>query len=349
MSNANELIGLDKAKPPFFVGIDVGGTNIKVGLVDDEGRTLSHLSIRTLVDRGPEDGAERMGQAVKEVIAAAGLRPADIARGGLGTPGTMDVPKGMLLEPVNLKSWRNFAIRDRVAFHVGLPVTYANDAKSAAYGEFWVGSGRNLHSMVLFTLGTGIGGGIIIGDLLVVGEHSHGAECGHMIIDQAENARMCGCGHTGHLEAYASATAVIKRTEEALAAGHKSSLTAKLETGAELTPLLIGTEAEAGDPLSLEIVLNTARYIGIGAVNMMHVIDPCGIVLGGAMTFGGHGTPLGRQFLATVKEEVQRRALPIPAAKTTIDFASLGGDAGYIGVAGLARQEYRRLAPGAAK
>ena len=342
MSTASEIIGLDKAQPPFFVGVDVGGTNIKIGLVDDQGRTLSNESIRTLVDRGPEDGSERMGQAVKQVIAAAGLRPADVARVGLGTPGTMDVPSGMLLEPVNLKSWRHFPIRDRVAHHIGLPVTYANDAKAAAYGEFWVGSGRNLRSMVLFTLGTGIGGGIVIGDLLVVGEHSHGAECGHMIIDYREDARMCGCGHRGHLEAYASATAVIKRTEEALAEGHKSSLVARIDAGAELTPLLIGAEAEAGDMLSLEIVLDTARFIGIGAVNMMHVIDPCGIVLAGAMTFGGHATPLGRRFLATVKEEVHRRALPIPAEKTTIDFAMLGGDAGYIGVAGLARQDFRR-------
>ena len=196
--------------------------------------------------------------------------------------------------------------------------------------------------MVLFTLGTGIGGGIIIGDLLVIGEHSHGAECGHMIIDFRDDARMCPCGHRGHLEAYASATAVIKRTEESLAAGHKSSLTQRLEQGSELTPLLIGTEAEAGDSLSLEIVLDTARYLGIGTVSMMHAIDPSGIVLAGAMTFGGHGTELGRKFLATVKEEVQRRALPIPAAKTSIDFAMLGGDAGYIGVAGLARADHRR-------
>jgi glucokinase len=163
-----------------------------------------------------------------------------------------------------------------------------------------------------------------------------------MIIDYRDDARMCGCGHRGHLEAYASATAVIKRTEEALAEGHKSSLVARIEAGAELTPLLVGTEAEAGDALSLEIVLDTARFIGIGAVTMMHVIDPCGIVLAGAMTFGGHATPLGRRFLATVKEEVHRRALPIPAEKTTIDFAMLGGDAGYIGVAGLARQDFRR-------
>ena len=159
--------------------------------------------------------------------------------------------------------------------------------------------------MVIFTLGTGIGGGIIIGDLLVVGEHSHGGECGHFIIDYRDDARMCGCGQRGHLEAYASATAVIKRTEEALAEGRKSSLVGRLEAGAELTPLLIAAEAEAGDSLALEIVLDTARFIGIGTVSMMHTIDPAGVVLGGAMTFGGQATDLGRRFLATVKEEVR--------------------------------------------
>jgi glucokinase len=342
MSAATETIELEQAQPPFFVGVDVGGTNIKIGLVDDQGRTLSNRSIPTQVEGGAEDGAQRIGQAVKQVIDAARLTTHDIARVGLGTPGTMDIPSGMLLEPVNLKNWRNFPIRDRVAHHVGLPITYANDAKAAAYGEFWVGSGRNLHSMVLFTLGTGIGGGIIVGDLLVVGEHSHGAECGHIVIDYHDDARMCGCGHRGHLEAYASATAVIKRTNEALAAGRKSSLSGRLEAGAELTPILIAAEAEIGDGLSLEIVLETARYLGIGAVSMMHAIDPNGIVLGGAMTFGGHATELGRRFLATVKDEVERRALPIPAARTSIDFALLGGDAGYIGVAGLARLDYRR-------
>ncbi|HEV3418010.1 MAG TPA: ROK family protein [Pirellulales bacterium] len=342
MTNHRSFITLGDARSPLFVGADLGGTNIKVGVVDDLGRPLSWHTVRTDAHTGPADGARRIAAAVLKAIELSGVQPSDIARVGLGSPGTMDIPAGMLLEPVNLKAWRNFPIRDRVAHHVGLPVTYANDAKAATYGEFWVGSGRNLHSMVLFTLGTGIGGGIIIGDLLVVGEHSHGAECGHIVIDYCDDARMCGCGHRGHLEAYASATAVIKRSHEALAAGRKSSLGGRLEAGAELTPLLIATEAEAGDALSLEIVLDTARYLGIGAVSMMHAIDPDAIVLGGAMTFGGHGTELGRRFLAAVKEEIQRRALPIPAAKTSIDFASLGGDAGYIGVAGLARLDYRR-------
>jgi len=343
MSQSRSTISPSQAKRPLFVGIDLGGTNIKVGLVDDAGQTLGFLSVPTLVERGAEDGARRMGEAARQVIADAGLTVADVARAGLGTPGTMDLVSGMLLEPVNLPSWRNFPIRDRVAHHAGLPVTYANDAGAAAYGEFWIGSGRDLHSMVIFTLGTGIGCGVIIGDLSIDGEHGHGAECGHIIIDCRDDARMCGCGQRGHLEAYASATAVVKRTQEALSAGRESWLAALLARGDELTPRLIGEQAEAGDALSLEIVLETARYLGIGVVTLMHTIDPNGVVLGGAMTFGGAESPLGRRFLERVREEVRRRALPIPAQKTSIEFAQLGGDAGYIGAAGLARLEHRRL------
>jgi glucokinase len=255
----------------------------------------------------------------------------------------MDIPKGILIKPTNLKDWNYFPIRDRVAHYCGLPVTFANDANAAAYGEFWVGSGRDFHSMVLFTLGTGIGSGVIIGDLSIDGENSHGAECGHIIIDCSDNARMCGCGQRGHLEAYCSATAVIKRIHEALEAGRQSSLKQRLGQCHDLTPKLLAHEAEAGDALSLEIIAETAKYLGIGIVNLMHTIDPNGVLLGGAMTFGGKETTLGRQFLGWIKEEVARRAFPVLAERTVIDFASLGGDAGYIGAAGMARLDHRKL------
>lgn len=346
MPPVRPMIAASEAQPPFFVGVDLGGTNIKVGLVDDQGRTLAHLSIPTEVERGAEDGSRRMGQAVRDVITKAKLKATDVARVGLGTPGTMDVATGMLLEPVNLPTWRQFPIREKVAHYSGLPVRYANDAKAAAYGEAWVGAGRGLRSMVLFTLGTGIGCGIIVDGMLVVGEHSHGAECGHIIIDYHEEARECGCHKRGHLEAYASATAVIKRSHEALSAGRKSSLAGRIDRGEELTPLVVDQEAKAGDALALEIVLDTARYLAIGIVTVMHTIDPVAVFLGGAMTFGGSDDPLGKQFLETIRAEVLRRALPIPAAETRIDFATLGSDAGYIGAAGLARQEYQQLKNG---
>jgi glucokinase len=163
-----------------------------------------------------------------------------------------------------------------------------------------------------------------------------------VIINSAEDARFCGCGQRGHLEAYASATAVTKRTQEALDAGLKSSLTKRLEAGDELSPKLLAEEAEAGDDFSREIIMETARYLGIGVVNFMHTIDPNGVLLGGAMTFGGRDSKLGRQFLRRVKQEVQRRAFPVLAERTKIDFASLGGDAGYVGAAGIARMEHRR-------
>ncbi|MBU4273205.1 MAG: ROK family protein [Planctomycetes bacterium] len=342
MSQNNHFILLDQAQPPFFAGIDLGGTNIKVGVVDDLGRPLSWLTIPTEPKKGPEDAAARMGRAVIEATEKAGLKPADLARVGLGSPGTMDIPAGKLIHPVNIKGWDNFPIRDRVAAHCGLPVTFANDAAAAAYGEFWVGSGRDFHSLVLFTLGTGIGCGIIIGELSIDGEHSHGAECGHIVIDCSDDARLCGCGRRGHLEAYASATAVVKRTRELLEAGRPSSLQGKLEQGSKPTPKLLAREAEQNDTLSLEIIAETARWLGVGIVNLMHTIDPSGVLLGGAMTFGGNETPLGRQFLSWIKEEVDRRAFPLLAERTAIDFASLGGDAGYIGAAGLARLDAKK-------
>ncbi|HYW80528.1 MAG TPA: ROK family protein [Thermoguttaceae bacterium] len=342
MSESRSFISRDEAQSPFFVGLDLGGTNIKAGVVDDRGRPLSWLSVPTDADKGPEDAAARMGQAVLQAIADAGLQPSDVARVGLGSPGTMDIPAGKLLKPVNLKGWDDFPIRDRVAHHCGLPVTFANDAAAAAYGEFWVGSGRDFHSMVLFTLGTGIGCGIIIGDFSIDGENSHGAECGHLIINDAEDARVCGCGRRGHLEAYASATAVIKRAEKALTNRHSSSLAARIAEGAELTPKLLAVEAEAGDELSLEIIFEVAQAMGVGIVNLLHTIDPSGVLLGGAMTFGGNQTELGRRFLGRIKEEVNRRAFAVLAERTTIDFASLGGDAGYIGAAGIARVEHMK-------
>ncbi|MBN2474566.1 MAG: ROK family protein [Pirellulales bacterium] len=342
MSQVRCFISAVEAQAPFFVGLDLGGTNIKVGVVDDQGRPLSWLSVPTEAEKGPEDASARMGEAVKRAIFEADIEPSAIARVGLGSPGTMDIPAGMLVEPVNLKGWDHFPIRDRVSHYCGLPVAFANDGAAAAYGEFWIGAGREFHSLVLFTLGTGIGCGIIIGDLSIDGENSHGAECGHLIINDAEDARVCGCGQSGHLEAYASATAVIKCAQEALDAGRPTSLPDRLAEGKELSPKLLAQEAEAGDRLSLEIILEVARYMGIGIVNLLHTIDPNCVLLGGAMTFGGNETELGRRFLTRIKEEVNRRAFALLAERITIDFATLGGDAGYLGAAGIARVEHMR-------
>jgi|694.fasta_scaffold101521_1 glucokinase len=344
MAHRQDLVPIAAAKPPFWAGVDLGGTNIKVALVDDEGRLVAFHTEETHAGRGAEDAAQRMGRAVVDLVARAGVRPADVAGAGLGSPGPLDIPLGTIVRAGNLPGWDDFPLRDRVAAHCGYPVTFANDANAAGYGEFWVGAGRAYDSLVLLTLGTGVGGGIIIGDLNVEGAHSHGSECGHMIVDPSDEARMCPCGQPGHLEAYSSAKSLVARAAEAIAAGATGSLAAAVAAGESLSPILVGREAEAGDPLSLHLLRDTARWLGIGIVSLMHAIDPEAVLIGGAMTFGREQAPAGRTFLERIREEVRRRTFPKLAALTVIGFASLGGDAGSIGAAGLARLAAKRTA-----
>ena len=345
MSNQQAVVAKETVVRPLWLGVDVGGTNIKIGLVDDQGQVVGKTSIPSQASSPPDGTLDRVVAAARELVAQAGFDWDDIPRVGLGTPGTMDIPRGMMLDPPNMPGWHFYPVRDRLAAVCGKPVSYANDANAAAFGEFWVGSGRKFPSIILLTLGTGVGGGIIVDHLSIDGENSCGSECGHIIIDHHDTARMCGCGQRGHLEAYASATALIRRCQEALDAGRSSSLGGRLEAGEKITPLLIAAEAETGDPLALELILDTGYYLGVGITSLMHTIDPGAVILGGAMNFGGHDTLLGRKFLDRIRAEVRLRAFPVLAEKTTIDFAQLGGDAGFIGAAGIARAAARSQGP----
>ena len=342
MSSDRTLLPLSEATRPFYAGIDLGGTNIKAALLDDLGRIVEFHTEPTHAVRGPEDAAARMGRAVHTLAGRAGIATTDVARVGLGSPGPLDIPAGTIVRAGNLPGWDDFPLRDRVAAHAGCEVTFANDANAAGFGEYWVGSARGSSSLVLLTLGTGVGGGIIIGDLNVEGAHSHGSECGHIIVDPAPTARVCPCGQPGHLEAYTSATSLKVLAAEALAAGGTGSLAAAVAAGEVLTPVVIAREAGAGDALAMGVLMEAARWLGIGIVTFMHTIDPEAVVIGGAMTFGREEHPVGRAFLERVREEVRRRTFPVLARRTSIRYASLGGDAGSIGAAGLARLDHRR-------
>ena len=338
----SDLLPLARATPPLYAGVDLGGTNIKSALVDDRGRLVAFRSESTLATRGPEDAAERMGRGVHALAADAGIAVADVARVGVGSPGPLDIPAGTIVRAGNLPGWDGFPLRDRVAAHCGRPVTFANDANAAAYGEFWVGSARGLGSLVMLTLGTGVGGGIIVGDVNVEGEHSHGSECGHILVDPSPRARVCPCGFPGHLEAYASATSIVALARERLAAGAAGPLAAAVAAGEELSTVLLGRLARDGDEVARGVLLEAARWLGIGIVSLMHAIDPAIVVLGGAMTFGGEADAAGKMFIDGVRAEVRSRAFPLLAERTPIRYATLGGDAGSIGAAGLARLDHRR-------
>ncbi len=345
MSSSAPTISLTDAKRPIYAGIDVGGTNIKIGLVDDEGRTVAFEKITTESPRGPADAVQRMAARLQQMLQTHAIASAELPAVGLATPGSMDIAAGMILEPSNLPAWRHFPIRDALRQACGKPVVYANDAGAAGFGEYWVGSGRQYHSIVLLTLGTGVGGGIIVGDLSIDGEHSHGAECGHNIIDTRDDARLCSCGQKGHLEAYCSATALVKRAQELLDAGRNSSLRSRLAKGETLTTLMMAQEAEREDRLSVELIDEFADYLGLGMVSIAHTVDPAAILLGGAVNFGGRNAALGGRFLSRVREKFQQLAMPVLARETIIDFADLGSNAGYIGAAGLARTWHNKQPP----
>jgi glucokinase len=316
---------------PQFVGLDVGGTTMKAGVVGDDGRPLSAISLPTEAAKGQEHGLGVMAEAVRRAVAAAKLTLADVAAVGVATPGTMDIPAGLILDPPNLKPWRNVPVRQFIADTFGLPTAFQNDANAAAYGEYWAGAGKEAHSMVLFTLGTGVGGGIIVGDRVLEGEHSHGAELGHMKIEMTK-PRKCGCGGRGCLEAYASATAVVARTYEALNTGAESRLHDLLHDRGELTARDVFEAAMGGDTLAYRLMDETAFYLAVGTANLMCTIDPSVVAFAGGMVAAGE------PFMERIRVHVREVALPIPAEKVQIRYAQLGSDAGFIGAAACGRQ-----------
>ncbi|QEH33044.1 Glucokinase [Aquisphaera giovannonii] len=316
-------------RPPYYLGIDLGGTNIKAGVVDDAGKALSSVSVETLAEHGPDSGIDRLAEAAGRAVGESGIPWADVAGVGLGSPGTMDLSRGVLLEPSNLPGWDQFPIRDRLAERLQKRTVLENDANAAALGEHWVGAGRDSNSLVLFTLGTGIGCGIIHEGRVLQGRHSHGGECGHMII-QADDGRLCSCGRRGHLEAYASATSLVKRAVEALAEDDAPSLLRDLAP-AELTSLAIDEAARSGDALASRLMSETARYLAVGAVSVMHTVDPDLILFGGGMIGAG------RPFLDEIHSRIRSLTFAILARAVRVEYAELGGEAGFIGAAACIR------------
>lgn len=317
-----------------YVGLDVGGTTMKAAVVGDDGTPRSKpVVMDTNPERGQDAGLETMCETIRRAVAAAGLTLKDVTAIGVATPGLMDIKAGLILDPPNLKPWKNVPVRDHIQGVFRIPTIYQNDANAAAYGEFWVGSGQDARSMVLFTLGTGVGGGIIIDDVILSGEHSHGGELGHLRIEMPERGRICGCGARGCLEAYASATNVVRRAREEMAAYRGATKLRDYYTANDdvLTAKVVFDLAVAGDELALKVVDDTAFYLALGATALTAVVDPEMVVFGGGMVAAGEW------FRSKIEAQVKRFGLPFPTRSLKITFASLGSDAGFIGAAGWAR------------
>ncbi len=318
----------------------MGGTSIKLGIVTASGDQVAEASLPTRESLGPEDAIQRICGLLANTLPEQQHRVVAV---GLGTPGPLDSRRGLILDPVNMPGWRHFPIRQALAQALERPVTYANDANAAAFGEFWLGKGRDYDNVVLLTLGTGVGSGIIVEGQMLVGPHDQAAECGHMVVDYLPEARVCSCGRRGHLEAYSSASAVAERARQLARVTPQSQLAELLTASGDLSARDVYHCAERADAAAELIIEQTAEYLSRGIVNIAQTVDPDIVLLGGAMDFGGAGSPVGRRFLQQVDERVRPAVFRRIADHLKIEFAQLGGAAGWIGAAGLAKRNYDQL------
>ena len=264
------------------------------------------------------------------MLAEAGLKAADVLGVGIGAPGPLGISAGVVRDMPNLPGFRNVPLRDRVAAGLGLRAVLENDANAAALGEYLCGVGRSGGDMVLLTLGTGVGSGIIINGKILHGVHEMGAELGHVIVEPGGES--CGCGQRGCLERYASATYLAQYAARQVRQGRKSSLEGILKAKDALNARDVNEARKAGDALAAEVWDRAAYYLAIACVDICRAFDPERIVLAGGMT------QAGEDLLRPVQEHFRRLHWSITEPMTRIVISELGNDAGVIGAAGVAWQ-----------
>lgn len=316
------------AHSKFIVGVDLGGTNIVVCAMSADGGQQHGLHMEpTRAEEGADAVIARMARMVNETVAIT-MQETGVARDairgvGIGAPGPLDRDAGVVLVAPNL-GWHNVPLRDRITELTGLPAALDNDANCATYGEWWIGAAKGARNVIGITIGTGIGGGIILDGVLYHGSSDVAGEIGHTTIDQT--GRRCGCGNYGCLEAYASGTAIAERAREALSYDQDSILPSMV--GGDVSRITAATVYEAaskGDAVATEVVRDTARFLGTGLANLLNILNPDVVVIAGGVTQAGEA------LFAPLRAEVRRRAFKPAVDACRIVPGLLPGTAGVVG------------------
>ncbi|MFZ5623392.1 MAG: ROK family protein [Gemmatimonadota bacterium] len=312
----------------FIIGIDIGGTNIVVGAVAEDGSALHGLrTAPTRPEQGSDAVVERLLEMSRATIAetCAAVPGAEIRGVGVGAPGPLDTRSGVVLLTPNL-GWVNMPLRARIHEGLTLPAALDNDANCAILGEWWQGAARGTKNAIGITIGTGVGGGLILHERLYRGSSDCAGEIGHTTIDA--QGRRCKCGNYGCLEAYASGPAIARRAAEGIEAGEESLLPKMVNGDLDtLTAQTVYEAAAAGDDLALEVVRDTARFLGAGIANLINIFNPEVVVICGGVTLAGD------RLFTPLRREVIRRAFR-PAVRTCrIVPGELTGMAGVYGAA----------------
>jgi glucokinase len=312
----------------YVVGIDVGGTNVVVGTVAEDGsEVLGLVSEPTLSEQGADAVVDRIVRLTRASMAEAGKKIAGI---GIGSPGPLNTETGVVLLTPNL-GWTNMPLRDRLGTALGLPATLDNDANCAIFGEWWRGAAQGASYVVGLTIGTGIGGGIVLDGQIYHGASDIAGEIGHTTIDLT--GRRCKCGNYGCLEAYASGPAIAARAVEGIASGVETSLPQYVKGDlARITAQVVYEAAHDGDAFALETVRETAKLLGAGVANLINIFNPEVVVICGGVTLAGD------KLFTPLAGEVKRRAFKPAWEACRIVPGALTGTAGVYGAAAVFMQ-----------
>jgi glucokinase len=319
----------------YYIGLDLGGTNIKAGVADENGRAIAKVSVPTGAEAGPDRVIANIASAGRQAVEAAKLSLRQIDYVGIGAPGPVNFDAGIVLAAPNLPGWKNIPLRDRIAADLGRPAVLENDGNAAAFAELWAGAGRDpsIRHLLMLTLGTGVGGGFIANGKLIRGANGYGSEPGHIIVNPA-GARHTS-GSPGCLEQYASAHACGKRAAELIEAGHPTSLKPVYDAAKKhVSAKDVFAHARLGDQIAEQVVSEVTQILGIACVNLCRVFDPQMIVFAGGMILAGD------DLFDRVRKVFRQFTWSIESPEPLIVPSQLGNDAGFIGAAAVARDKH---------
>ena len=296
----------------YSIGVDLGGTNLRVAAISDEGRVLHKVSIPAVYTAGPEHIASDITNIISSIRSRVGV--SSLRGVGIGVPGFIDMEKGVVVGSANLPGFEGFPVRDAIQQKLGTTIVLENDANAAALGEMWIGAGRDVKDLILITLGTGIGGGIVVDGRVLHGHLGMAGEIGHMTVYPEGNP--CGCGNCGCLEKHASATAVV-------------AMARMMGLGDRLTSEEVYQLAAGGDDKAKAVFVAMGQALGTALATLVNVFNfPLYLLSGGML-------PAWDQFAPTMLAECRRRSFVFRTTGTRIDKAALGNEAGLYGAAYL--------------
>ena len=315
-----------------ILAIDLGGTKIFTAIITSKGQVIARKRRLTLADEGPGVVIKRIFSVIDHLLSQRKLNSSQLYAISIGAAGAIDFERGLVTSSPHLPGWHDVPLRDIVKEKYKVNTFLINDASAAALGEHHFGAGQGVNNLILLTVGTGIGGGIIIDGRLYCGANGSAGEIGHTTIDV--NGTRCSCGNSGCLETFVSGTAVAEEAIKRIRQGERSALTeivgGKIEN---ITAEKVSAAAQDGDSLASEVILKAATYLGIGLANLVNIFNPEMIIIGGGIA------KMGDPLLNPARQAVRERAFQLAAQAVQVVPAQLGDDAGVLGAAVFAFQQ----------